>query len=166
VSARKVPSNAELKQLYEVEGLNSREIAELCGASKASVCRALRNAGVKMRELKGENHGSWKGGRTGKGDGYIGIWKPYHERADNQGYVYEHTLVIEEVLGRLPIKGEEVVHHINLEKTDNRPENLYLCGYREHTKLHRQLDRLIGPLLEKGVIRFDSDKGEYVLVEG
>lgn len=154
----------EILERYQL-GQSYREIAQDMGISTTPIRRALRESAIKPRECKGESHHGWKGGRISKGDGYIGIWKPDHERADNQGYVYEHTLVIGEVLGRLPVKGEEVVHHINLEKTDNRPENLFLCGYREHTTLHRHLDRMIKPLLERGIVRFDRDIGEYVMVE-
>ena len=46
-----------------------------------------------------------------------------------------HVVLMEEVLGR-PLRPDEVVHHINGIKDDNRLENLQLMDKREHTRLH------------------------------
>ena len=73
----------------------------------------------------GENHPMWKGGIKIHEQGYIYRWKPEHPFADNQGYVREHRLVMEEYIGRYLTK-EEVVHHKNGVKTDNKIENLFL----------------------------------------
>ena len=51
-----------------------------------TVSRVLKRNGCKVGHKKGKEHPAWKGGRIDKGDGYIGIWKPEHPRADNQGY--------------------------------------------------------------------------------
>lgn len=50
---------------------------------------------------------------------------PGHPRAGRNLYVFEHILVVEEILGRLLVNGESV-HHLNGVRDDNRPENLEL----------------------------------------
>jgi hypothetical protein len=65
------------------------------------------------------------GSRFAMAEGYVKIHIPGHPTANGDGYVLEHRLVMEQVLGRNLLKGESV-HHKNGRRDDNRPENLEL----------------------------------------
>ena len=71
----------------------------------------------------------WKGGRTIVG-GYVHILMPEHPRAKKTGYMLEHRIVMERMLGRFLEPWEEV-HHKNGVKTDNSPENLELWKHSQ-----------------------------------
>jgi hypothetical protein len=82
--------------------------------------------------VAGAANGYWKGGRTRHKAGYIMIRAPGHPRATGSAYVFEHILVMEEILGRYLLPGESV-HHRNGVKDDNRPENLELWTHPQPT---------------------------------
>ena len=58
-----------------------------------------------------------------------------HPNSSKYGYVLHHRIVMENHLGRL-LNSNEVVHHKNENKKDNRIKNLELMDYREHVKIH------------------------------
>jgi len=58
-----------------------------------------------------------------------------HHLANGSGCAHEHRVVMERVLGR-QLSSDEIVHHINGDRADNRPCNLVLCTRQEHVYLH------------------------------
>lgn len=74
---------------------------------------------------RGSTNVAWRGGRTATKAGYILVKDHDHPAADVRGYVYEHRLVMESVLGRLLSPGERV-RHADLDPSNNAPENLVL----------------------------------------
>lgn len=84
----------------------------------------------------GENSGTWKGGKSVSSEGYVLVLLRDHPNAMPNGYVKEHRLVMERHLGRL-LKRDEIVHHVNGDKADNRIENLELMRQSDHVAEHR-----------------------------
>lgn len=92
-----------------------------------------------------KGHTPWNKGKKGiKSPRFIGKTKSTY------GYIviskhgslkrpFEHRIIARKLLGR-KLHKEEVIHHINRIKTDNRPENLYLFSNMvEHLRHHRML---------------------------
>lgn len=87
---------------------------------------------------KGELSPRWKGSRkVSKRDGYVLIYSPDHPFArkmsgnGGKGYVLEHRLVMEKIIGRY-LYPDEDVNHVNGIKDDNRSDNLKLVRHNAH----------------------------------
>lgn len=85
---------------------------------------------------------AYRGGYTSKvGNGYVKEYNPFHRRGDRRGLVLQHRLVMERHLDRI-MSPDEIVHHINGDKMDNRLENLELfASLSEHMTHHHKTDR-------------------------
>ncbi|OPY70007.1 MAG: hypothetical protein A4E63_01743 [Syntrophorhabdus sp. PtaU1.Bin050] len=107
------------------------------GQVKSCGCLAKETLAVRN---EGSNNSQWNGGVTFH-TGYKLLKRRTHPKANNHGYVPEHRLVMEKILGR-PLKNEEIVHHCNGDRLDNRPYNLRLFTTKgEHTAFHNKLKR-------------------------
>jgi len=101
----------------------------------------------KRPNISKEKNYNWKGGIIVQ-EGYRYILKPDHPRAKSKkGYVAEHVLVMEKKLGRY-LEPEEVVHHKNGNRIDNRIKNLRLCkNISEHNKIHKPKSKYLNTLM-------------------
>jgi hypothetical protein len=98
--------------------------------------------------ISGVNSVNWNGGKlelSPHGE-YVLVKSPEHPHRNQQGYVYEHRLVMERVLGRYLLP-TEIVHHINLVPNDNRPENLIVIDATQHGLLHHYLQLALVQLI-------------------
>lgn len=105
--------------------------------TKTNLCRKCF-----LKTATAEKAGHWKGGRKNN-NGYVMIFSPQHPFSDQQGYVREHRLVIEKKLKRF-LEKNEVVHHKNGVRNDNRITNLEILSKKQHDKLtyfSRNLDK-------------------------
>ena len=68
-------------------------------------------------------------------NGYVMAYAPKHPNAHKDGYVLLHKLVAEYQLGRY-LKPDEVVHHMNHIRNDNRIENLIVMKKKDHMSMH------------------------------
>ena len=111
------------------EGHSTAEIAKQVGVSDTAVRQSAKRLGLKLSD-------AYHVGEIITHNGYRMVQAPArHPGADSKGYIREHRLVMGQKLGR-PLKKSEVVHHLNHDKLDNRPENLELMDLGSHTSLH------------------------------
>lgn|GEM_PF-2727461 len=74
-------------------------------------------------------------GRKRNKHGYVLLCIKDHPNSDSQGYIFEHRIVKEIIEGRF-MRNDEVVHHKNHIKHDNRASNLEILDRGSHAKLH------------------------------
>lgn len=123
-------------------GVSPRTIAEAISVSPARRKADAAKIGVKFGNRTPEQRKNiasgqrkyWDKnarGKTKKPNGYI-----EYTRGENK-FRSEHRVTAENILGRKLLKNE-VVHHIDGNKTNNSPNNLTVMTRAAHTTLHRR----------------------------
>ena len=137
----------ELEKLYLDEKKSLKETAGLLGCSRDTITDWLRYFGISIRTvaegyrlaveqgrvrspgIKGNKH-NWKGEKLIV-KGYVYVYRPGHPRANKSNRVPEHILVWETTHGQ-PLPQGWIIHHLNGDTMDNRPENLVATPSRNH----------------------------------
>ncbi len=87
-------------------------------------------------QIRGAGNTNWKGGVRLDQDGYILVYidkdDPFYPMTGNRGsYVLEHRLVMAKALGRC-LTSEELVHHIDGNRVNNKLLNLEITNHESH----------------------------------
>ena len=131
----------------------------------------MRGEGNHQYGLKGSANASWQSDIRETRYGYIQVRCLDHPFRDKAGFVLEHRLVAEEYLltdensveidGKKYLKPGYVVHHKNIDRKDNRPENLQVMTHAEHQALHLGLN----PNKRNDLGQFAADEEETIKVK-
>ncbi len=141
-------SKEELYRMRIEEGKSPEQIAEHFGLSLGCITGWLQRFEIKFDEGQIIERRLVRRAKRCKPyvvrGGYIMRLAPTHPCRNKDGYVFEHRIVMEDAIGRL-LFSDEVVHHMNFIRADNRlVENLLLLpSDRAHASFHKWLG-LIG----------------------
>jgi len=148
---------------YETQGKSLRQIRKETGLGVNTIKRwlnkhniATRQGDMVVKEQQSQRlseNPKWKGQH--RNNGYIYIYKPDHPNASKTGYVSEHRMVASEMLGR-PLTKQDIIHHIDGDRTNNNEQNLFITNKRGHRLAHANLMQIGYELLKQGKIRFQE----------
>jgi len=71
--------------------------------------------------------------------GYKILYHPDHPNSYSDGYILEHRLIANDMVGGGLLKTDQV-HHINGDKLDNAINNLMVMSASAHKKAHRSIN--------------------------
>ena len=152
-----------LIQEYSKNNNSTFRIAKILECASSTVYRKLLKYNIPIKSKKelrkGYKSSNNKGGKT-QSQGYQFIWKPYYYSNPSMNYVRVHRLKMENKLGR-KLKSTELIHHVDLNKLNNRLSNLYISSKSKHIKMHHQLQKIAGDFIKMGIIKFKN--GRYYI---
>ena len=124
--------------VYKRTETHKENIRKANKGNRLSIKTKERMSKAKTRE----KNPHWQGGKIKNPDGYVYILMREHPFANNEGYVPQHRLVVEQQIGRY-LKPQEECHHLNRIRDDNHPGNLMAFINRSiHQKFHYHSEKV------------------------
>lgn len=123
-----IPRKSGINEISKIKMINSKK-------GKPSKLKGIKLSDETKKKMSISKIKKGIGHKKTRKDGYVAIYFPDHPKSNKDGYIMEHDLVMECFIGRW-IKEDEIVHHINHKRNDNRIENLKLMTFKEHARMH------------------------------
>lgn len=90
-----------------------------------------------MTGKTGDKHPLYRGRLFCDPDGYVMVLKPdWYTGRPGSKHVYEHSVVMAEMMGLTETPAGMHIHHIDEDRTNNNPDNLALVTAAAHRTLH------------------------------
>lgn len=152
-------------QYQRKNGNTGKTSCQRCAVKRTGMAsRGKPNARVVLanKQRVRETHPSWKGGRYVDAHGYVmvNVQSGRNGKSGWSNYRKEHVVLIEQQIGR-SLAANEVVHHIDGDKCNNDPLNLWLSTFKQHKDAHQSLQVIGYALVRAGLVGFDQSTGEY-----
>lgn len=90
--------------------------------------------------------------------------KGYLEIFVDTKYIAYHRYLMEQFTGK-PLPPNIHIHHLDFNKKNNQIYNLIMLSKGQHSHVHREIKKLVKPLMDAGFITYDIYFNEYVLIK-
>lgn len=129
-----------------------RDVAKQLGRDMSDTSKRAILLGKPFRKIRYHNKSGYQQKRVPNGDG-------------TRKTIWKHIEIMKGIIGRSLLPGE-LVHHIDCDKGNNEPDNLWLCeSSGKHGIAHRSVEKLLPELIRNGIVYFDRKEGVYRLCE-
>jgi len=137
---KKVAHGKKMKEIWDIKMAAGYKFSESRNNKISQKTTGVpKTLTLEQREAHSARHRGnkyhWKGGRKMHNKGYFRVHIGTGEHGESL-YAFEQRKMMEDYLG-YELSDNEIVHHINGIKTDNRIENLQVMTKAEHINHHR-----------------------------